>query len=249
MAPTPECRFYRFFRRGIAPIRASKFADYTLSMRAARFCDAITAASGFGWWLFPPVDTFLRWDGQVIIWSPDGDEWAPVDDAVDFPGFPEDFDAQAPPDLHGAAHPYLTALPEPGLIQISLGVLARTAANWSVMIRRPANFPLPGHFEHFEGIVATNGSSRHIFTNLRLTKTDFPIHLHADMPLVQVQPIPQFVLSDLVQRDMRVEDLLGPVEWHEYLVTIAEPNKRPDRALGTYSADARRARRSLQQGD
>jgi hypothetical protein len=243
MAQTPECRFYRFYQQGRAPIRADRFAGGTLPIRAARYCDAITTASGFGWWLFPPVETFLLWDGRIILWSTDGDEWSPVDDAVHFPGFPEQFDEQAPDILRGAAHPYLTALPEPGLIQLSLGILARTAEDWCLLVRRPANFPLPGHVEHFEGIIAPDRRIGHVFTNLRLTKTDFPIRLRIDIPLVQVQPIPRFLLAASVLADMTVEDSLGATEWDDYYHSIAEPNMRPNRPFGAYAAAERRARR------
>ena len=243
MPLSPSCRFFRFYTKGRPPIRADRFAGGTLPIRAARHCDAVTAASGFGWWLFPPVNTALSWDGRIIVWSNDGENWVPVDDAVHFPGFPEEFDDLAPAHLRGAAPPYLTALPEPGVIQISLGLLASTSEDWCLLIRRPANFPLPGHFDHYEGIVATGERPILLFINLRLTKTDFPIRLRADMPLVQAQPILQNCVSGLVLNDMAVEDGLGTNEWDGYFRTIAEPSTRPDRPLGGYAVVQRRARR------
>ena len=165
------------------------------------------------------------------------------DDAVHFPGFPEEFDEQAPDMLHGAAHPYLTALSEPGVIQVSLGILARTAEDWCLLIRRPANFPLPGHFEHFEGIVATDHRIGHLFINLRLTKTDFPIRLHANMPIAQVQPICRTSLGEAVLADMTIDDALSAAEWDDYNSAIAEPNTRPNRSLGAYAVSERRARK------
>ena len=247
MIAAPNCRFFRFYRRGRAPTRADRFAGGTLPVRAARYCDAVTTASGFGWWLFPPVETLLSWDGRIIVWSTDGDEWNPVDDAVHFPGFPDEFDKQAPDGLRGAAPPYLTALPEPGLIQISLGVLAQTNPDWCLLVRRPANFPLPGHIEHFEGVIATDYRIGHVFINLRLTKTDFPIRLRPDIPLVQAQPILRMLVTDAVLNDMTVEDTLGAAEWHQYDQTIAEPSTRSERGFGAYSAAERRARKRSEQ--
>jgi hypothetical protein len=182
----------------------------------------------------------------MIVWSIDGQEWTPVDDAVHFPGFPEEFDRIAPSHVRGSAPPYLTALPEPGLVQVSLGVLARTSVDWCMLVRRPANFPLSGHFDHFEGVVATGERPILMFINLRLTKTDFPIRLRADMPLVQAQPIPQSCLSGLALNDMAVEDALGADEWNHYFRTIAEPSTRPDRPLGAYAVVQRRTRRSAE---
>ncbi len=98
-------------------------------------------------------------------------------------------------------------------------------------------------FDHFEGIIATDHRIGNLFVNLRLTKTDFPIRMHADMPIVQVQPVPRTLLAETVLGDIRVENTLGPREWEQYYRTIAEPNTRPDRPLGAYAVAERRARR------
>jgi hypothetical protein len=42
-------------------------------------CSPLTDASGFGWYLYPPVDFALRWDGQTMEFSRltanEPDEW------------------------------------------------------------------------------------------------------------------------------------------------------------------------------
>jgi len=244
MHSTPGLRLVRFYSHGRLPARADRFSGGTIPLRAARFCDAVTLASGFGWWLFPPVDTILWWDGRNISWSNGGEQLTPIDDAVHFPGFPYEFEAVAPERLKGAAHPYLTALPEPGIVQVSLGVLASTAPGWCSLIRRPANFPLPGHFEHFEGIVGTDNQLQHLFINIRLTRTDFPIRLHSDMPLVQLQPLRRDLLYEEVMLDFSIGSL-GPAEWESYYETVAKPNARKNRPLGAYAANERRLRRGV----
>jgi len=239
----PYCQFYRFYRQGLPPRRADRFANGTMPMRAAQYCDAVTAASGFGWWLFSPVDAFLVWDGQAIVWSLNGQDWEAVDDSVHFPGFPEAFDTEAPAYLEGTAPPFLTRLPEPGIIQVSLGLFARTAPGWSVLIRRPPNFPLPSHIEHYEGIVDTSRWFGPLFINLRLTKTDIPIRLRADMPLVQVQPLPHALLASQVL-SFETINALESKDWEAYRTTTAEPNSRPDRVFGGYAASERRYRKA-----
>ncbi len=242
MNSTPSCRFYQFYRQGRQPLQADRFAGGTLPMRAAQYCDAITSASGFGWWLFSPVDSYLAWDGKGIAWSPDGQEWQTVDDSVHFPGFPDLFEAEAPDHFQGAAPPFLTSLPEPGLIQVCLGLFARTAPGWSMLLRRPPNYPLPGHIEHFEGIIDTSDWFGPLFINLRLTKTDTPIRLRADMPLAQAQPIPHALLTpDILS--FQVDNNLGLEEWEAYRVTLVEPNMCPARAFGAYAINQRRGRK------
>jgi hypothetical protein len=211
-----------------------------LPMRAARYCDALTVASGFGWWLFPPADTYLVWDGRSIVWSADGENWQTVDDVVHFPGFPEDFDAIAPEGLRGKPPPFLTALGEPGLIQISLGLFARTAPGWCLLIRRPPNLPIASPIDHYDGVINTNTWFGPLFINLRLTKTDVLIRLRPDVPIAQAQPIPHAALVPPVLEFETAPP--GPNEWEAYQATIVEPNNHPDRVFGAYAVKQRRGR-------
>src|SRR5271166_3717924 len=153
----PIVEFYRLIEEARPPQRADRSAIGTLPMRAARYCDAITSASGFGWWVFPPMDLHLLWDGTDIYWQrPGTDDWLVLPPSIQFPGLAHHFDAAAPAELQGCSPPFLTALPEPGVLQIWTGLMARTAADWSLLIRAPANLPAPGGVAFFEGIVETD---------------------------------------------------------------------------------------------
>ena len=241
MHATPECKFYRFFPHGRPPSRADRFASGTLSMRAAQYCDAVTVASGLGWCLFPPLDVLLIWDGQNICWSQDGDVWHLVNDYAHFPNFPEEFDKQAPSHLQGTMPALLTALPEPGLIQVSFGLFARTAPGWSMSIAKPPNLPASSPIEHFEGIVNTSQWFGPLFINLRLTKTDVPIRLDADRPLAQARPIPHTLLS-LDMLAFEIVDEIGRDEWEAYRISVVEPSTRAERPFGAYAVQQRRNR-------
>jgi hypothetical protein len=98
-------------------------------MPAVRYWDAVISACAFGWWLYPPLDMALLWDGSTIFWQNESLEvWEPVDDAVAFPGLAERLAVTGRAEL---APPLLTALPEPGIVQLSLGVIATHGA-WLV---------------------------------------------------------------------------------------------------------------------
>ena len=63
-----------------------------------RYCDALTSATGYGYWLFPPMDFRLLWDGEQVFWSYGEDEtWLPISGtdsgAVQFPHYAAAFDA------------------------------------------------------------------------------------------------------------------------------------------------------------
>lgn len=228
------------------PQRADRSAAGTLPARAARYCDAVTTAAAFGWYVFAPMDFSLLWDGADIFWTwPGHERWLKLDSAQ-FPQMREQFDAVAPEYLTGCAPPLLTALPEPGLVQLWTGMIARTAADWSLLVRAPANLPAPGGFSLYEGIIETDRWFGPLFTNLRLTRTDVPVRFKSDMPVLQVQPLPRAVYADATLENVCiVGDLVSFAEadWCDYHRTVVAPSLEPDRALGQYAVAARRRRK------
>ncbi len=224
------------------PERASRDAAGTLPIRAVRYCEAVTLATSFGWLVYPPVDCLIRWDGRAIEWSADGDDWQPVEESAPFPETDHDPFASAPLCVRDMPRPaLLTAIPEPGIVQVSLGVAARAAPGWGLLIRRPANFPVAGAIEHFEGIVDPAQWFGPLFINLRITKTDAPVRLYADRPLAQVQPVPLALLrGDALAFDVRE---MGPKEWADYAETVSPTVERPHRDFGEYAVRARKAAR------
>ncbi len=242
----PIVRFHRLIAEARLPQRADRAAGGTIPTRAARFCDAITAASGFGYYVFAPIDLSLMWDGDAIWWSHAGNETLTPLEAAQFPGFQSVFDAAVPDRLQGTAPPFLTALPEPGHVQIWTGLFARTAPGWSLLLRPVANFPSSGGFVAYEGIIETDRWFGPLFTNIRLTRTHAPVRISAQMALVQAQPLPRWLLTDATLDRMDTTaaiDDLGEADWQDYQNTIVSPNAEPDRPLGASAVAARRRRR------
>jgi hypothetical protein len=241
---TPIVHFYRLIDEARLPQRADRSAAGTLPTRAYRYCEAVTAAAGFGWWVFPPTDLQLLWDGHDIFWQcSNWPDWLPLIPTAQFPEFAGRFDKAAPASLAGCSPPFLAALPEPGTLQIWTGLMVRTAAEWSLLIRAPANLPLPGGYDMYEGIVESDRWFGPLFTNLRFTRTNVPVRLRADFPLAQVQPLPRMVYAEVTlgASDTTI-DMAGMTgrDWADYLATIAIPNDNPDRSFGSYAVAARK---------
>jgi hypothetical protein len=243
---TPLVRFHRLIPNARLPQRADRSAGGIIPARAARFCDAITTASAFGYYIFCPIDLSLMWDGSDIWWShPQSDGWMLLE-AAQFPGFSQAFDTHAPEPLAGTSPPFLTALPEPGHLQIWTGLFARTAPDWSLLLRPVANFPANGGFVAYEGVVETDRWFGPLFTNIRLTRTHTPIRISAGVPFVQAQPLPRWLLSDAMLGRMDTTSSLSDfseADWADYNDTIVRPNQAPDRPLGAYAVASRRRRR------
>jgi len=243
--PTPAVRFYGAIPGCRAPVRADPSGLGTLPARGFQYCEALRAASSFDWYVFPPIDFTLQWDGSQVTWTYRGaNAWYPLTSAQ-FPGYRAIFDAAAPARLRGFSPPFLSAALEPGGIQIWTGYFVESAQDWSVLVRPPANLPRSLSFDLYEGIVETDRWFGPLFTNLRLVKTDVPIHFSTETPLVQVQPLHRSAYADEVSNAFAVvgDPHAFPAEaWERYEETIVKPNLEP-RPAGAYAASARRRRR------
>jgi hypothetical protein len=239
--------FYRVFPAAPEPRRADRAAGGLIPTRALRFCDPLTSATAFGWWVFPPMGFSLLWDGSVgVFWAPEGsDSWYPLR-AAQYPDFAEHFASIAPEDVGPYAPPFLTTLIEPGNLQIFTGWIARTRPGWSSLIRQPANFPRHQGLECYEGIVETDTWFGPLFINVRLTKTDVPILIRDDQPLLLLTPIFREHYSDKLLDDVQIVGSLGDwtgAEWDGFRRTLVAPHKMDHRPPGLYATAARRRRK------
>lgn len=242
----PVVNFYRLIEHTKAPRRADRSAEGTLPTRASRYCEAVTSATAFGWWVFPPTDLDFFWDGFDIFWKAEGiTDWLLLSPSAQYPGFPEVFDAAAPPELHGCAPPMLTALPEPGTLQIWSGLIARTAPGWHLLVRSPANFPMSGGLVLYEGIVAADTWCGPLFVNLRLTRSHSPVRLHSDVPLCMLQPVLESAYSEDVMSSTSMAGTMAAFDrglWDDYRTSIVLPNMDPGRPFGNYAVRLRKQR-------
>jgi hypothetical protein len=242
----PNVTFFRLVPGCRLPQRADRSAAGTIPTRAFRYCEALTSASAFGWYLFPPISFSLIWDGgSDVIWSYQGaDAWFPLK-AAQFPKFAEHFDRLAPPELRGFSPPFLCAFKEPGVVQIWTGLIARTAADWSLLVRAPANLARSQGCDHYEGIVETDRWFGPLFTNIRLTRTNAPVEFDTDFPFLQVQPVHRSVYGPALDAFTVVPglDRFTSRNWDDFRTTVVVPNVDPHRQRGQYAIAARRQRK------
>jgi hypothetical protein len=228
-------------------MRADPSVLGTLPARGFQYCEALRAASSFGWYVFPPIDFTLQWDGSQVIWTYRGAKaWYPLGSAQ-FPGYQVVFDRVAPRRLRGFSPPFLSVGLEPGIIQIWSGLMIESAENWSVLVRPPANLPRNLAFDLYEGIVETDRWFGPLFTNIRLIKTDVPIQFNTEIPLVQVQPLHRSIYAEEVSNNFGlVADAseFSSETWSRYEQTIVKPNLDPRRPIAAYATSVRRRRKS-----
>jgi Family of unknown function (DUF6065) len=244
----PIVEFYRLIPGARFPKRAERSAAGYLPSRGMRYCDALTSATGYGYWVFPPLDFRLMWDGEQIFWSFGVDEtWMPLSGtdsgAVQYPGFAEVFDELAPARFRGYSPPFLTALPEQGGVQMWTGLLARTRRGWSLANRAPVNLPGAPGVVVWEGIVETDIWFGPLFTNFRLTKTDTTVHIRSSWPFLQIQPIPQIAYREeyLAAFSCREASDLSDTGWEDLARILLSHPAESDRQ-GDYAVTVRKRR-------
>jgi hypothetical protein len=242
----PIVTFFRFVPECRLPMRADRSAAGTMPTRAFRYCEAMTSASAFGWYAFPPTTFSLMWDGgSEILWTYKGEEsWFPLR-TVQFPGFAKYFDKVAPAGVKGFSPPFLAALQEPGIVQIWSGLIARTAPGWSLLIRSPSNLARSQGYENYEGIVETDRWFGPLFTNVRLTRTNAPVEFNEEHPFLQMQPVYRTTYGSALDVFEVVPELdqLKAGDWEAYHATVVRPNIDPNRQRGQYAVASRHRRK------
>ncbi len=234
----PDCRL---------PVRADRSALGTIPVAAYKHCEALTTASGLGWYVFSPLNFTVQWDGAEVIWTYEGaDAWFPLTSAQ-YPGFAEYFDANAPEAVRGYSPPFLASTAIPGLLQIWTGLFVKTAPDWSLRVRPLVNLPVNRNYELYEGIVETDRWFGPLFTNLRLSRQDYPISFSTELPLFQVQLQPRSsYLEESMKRCALIEEplALSAADWEAFAATIVRPSANPHRPLADYAVRTRKRARS-----
>lgn len=244
----PTVTFHKVYPAAIPPMRADKAALGTMPTMAFRHCEPMRTASSFGWYIFPPIDISLRWNGADILYLEEG-EWKPLSQAY-LPGFAEYWDEHAPEDIKGLAPPYLSVLPMKGFVQIWSGLLCATRPDWSVLIRPLANIRASHQFACFEGLLESDRFQPFpLFINIQLLATDVPINILKVFPLFQVQPLIRGTYGDQAHQFAEREGLgmmengepaMTPEHWTGYRKTIRleVPDAPPE--TGQYAAATRK---------
>lgn len=245
---SPTVTFHRVYPDAIPPMRSDKAALGTMPVMAYRHCEPMRMASSFGWYIFPPEDIRLRWDGADVFHEVDG-AWSPLSQAR-LPGFDDYWNDHVPGDLQGLAPPFLTHLAMKGVVQIWSGLLCGTCEGWSVLVRPLANVRSSRLYSCFEGLVeADRFKPFPLFINVQLVATDVVIEIPKTTPLFQVQPLARITYGEAAHLSEEYEGLadlpggrpvLSTDDWAGYRRTIRvdQPDTVPE--AGQYTLATRR---------
>jgi hypothetical protein len=188
----PMIEFFHIVPGAPMPMPADASLDGSIPLRAFKYCEPFTTANACGWYLFPPIDFDLKWDGHACLWrlAAGKGRWSILHTAV-----PAEF--VEPLQKHAAsmgleysgALPLLSHAPEYGIIQVWSGLVVRTKPGWVSLVRSLVNFPNEAAIDVLEGIIETDWWVGPLFSVLRVTKSDVTIEFRKKRPFAQVQLI------------------------------------------------------------
>lgn len=221
---------------------ASSDAKDHVPLRGRKFCGPLNVASSVGWYMFPPMEFHLNWDGRNIFAMLEGmEDWMLIDQ-ITFPNFSEEFEAIA--GRHGieGVPPFLDVFPELGVIQIWSGYLAVTDPKNSLWVRAPINMPGSLEFDVFDGVVDADWWRGALIVNIRFHKTDAPVSFKRHRPMGQIFSIPRAVLEE--SRNMPFEqhvglDSLTEEDWNLWRQGV---DRQLNSKLGSYIHEAKKHR-------
>lgn len=201
----PAFRFVQLFPDAPLPVRGDRSLFGTSPLRGFQFCEPFCAANELGWYAFPPLDFALKWDGtNTSLLMESSNAWTPLRSVV-LPSFADRWTATCHSNGDLGPPPFLSALPEPGLVQIWSGLVGRSPPGWVLLIRPPPNFPRSLGFEVLEGIIETDWWFGPLITTIRLCRTDEPIIFRRRVPVMSICPLPKAVLASDFYGDVHID--------------------------------------------
>lgn len=246
----PQMRFHQLFADGPLPAPAGALLRDLLPSKAVKRCPRVTAASSFGWVLFPPASFAVRWIRERLEFTlidHDGvlGEWRVVD--ADHPGrhpgtertpaeVPSHRQAELAACLGDVGGPLVDPNPaDPREFQVFTGVMARTAPGWSTLVRPVPNLPEPADtHDVVYGVVETAWYGNGLPVMVRLRHREEVVRFTSSFPLAVVQPVPTAAFAPDNLREESSEPGIGNWPDDEWEHFVSTRRQRLDALPGSY---------------
>lgn len=206
----PKVELFSVYPDVREPEPASRDVRGSLPSRAVQRCPPVTTASAFGWYIYPPADFALRWDGRTTEWSLLEDnepvQWRSLAGGYDgaLP-WAKDLLAKAPErlrddldvfDKFGGTVGFIDADPRAvNTLEVLTGIVARTSPGWWLLVREVPNWPRSNDHQILEGILETDWYRSWLPTMIRLTEQHRVVRFYRNFPIMVAQPIPRVAVE------------------------------------------------------
>lgn len=231
----PEVEFFLFYPEAPPLVPASNSVNGSLPVRATQLCPPVTTASGFGWYIFPPLDFAMRWDGQEshfsLLVDNEPTEWRSLaggknlflsDGMERFGELPDDRRRDIEEMLPPGGIPIANADPRgPFRVELQFGLMARTSPGWASLVRSAPNWPYAG-YQVLEGIIDTSWSRSLIPVMVQFTEPQRVVRFYRNVPAAALQVVPEVSYSSATTKAATVTRGASAVPediWREHVET------------------------------
>lgn len=254
-----EIDFFSIYPDARLPTPASDTLLGSMPLKAAQYCLPLKDACGAGYYVYPPVDFAISYNGRTtkISWLDDHgepDRWISLEGGT-APRLPNvssifvDVDEKRLQDLAAAMPPegpgFINANPKVlSEVEITTGLIARTPPGWAVQVTDLVNWPSHRPFEVLSGTVRTSWFRGYIPTILRFREAG-EARFFRRHPMCQLQIVPeQDILPSQSQGGAQCGGLAGWPDdiWKQFLISRTPRHEHAH--PGTYQKAARRAERA-----
>lgn len=233
---------HSFYEEARPPVPADNAALGNIPISAFQHCEAMRSASSYGYYVFPPKDIQLRFDGYQTFVAQD-DRWIELRHISFGEHFEDHWNSHCPPHMMNCAPNFLSSLAESGVVQIWTGFFIQTAPGWATQYRPLININKRRDLTVFEAIVETDEFAPcPLFVNIALRATDQEIIITKEFPLFQIQPIPKEAYQQSRKNPVQVFSASDEhFDWEALKETLRIPNVSQERkTAGQYGANIRR---------
>ena len=208
--PVPGVEFFLFNPNTPPPEPASPTVRGILPARGVQMCPPVTEGSGFGWYVYPPLDFALRWDGQTMEFArladnePAGwqslaggyDLWLEEDQEA-LAGAPDRFKADFDIFDHRQGRiSFIDTDPRLGnTCEVLPGLIARTPEGWSLLMRDVPNWPKARDHQILEGVIDTAWYGGPIPIMVRMLETGRVVRFYRTIPMAVAQLVPRIAIE------------------------------------------------------
>ncbi|TNF21656.1 MAG: hypothetical protein EP318_06810 [Rhodobacteraceae bacterium] len=233
-------KFYALHDSLKPPMKADPAALGRLPLSAFQYCEAVRTASALGWYVFPPRDFSVLFDGQEVFLAEEGD-WRALRSEPLGPEVEAEWDARLAPRF-GPVPNFLEDLSDTGILQVWSGYFVTTDPGEFLHVRPLVNVHTKSSHWCYEGNVETDHFAPFpLFVNLQLVRTNAEIFFPRDFPLFQVSVVQASSLAcNGAAETLALSDPGFPAEG---LQTTLRRAGAPRKAPGQYGAHIRRARK------
>lgn len=252
----PRAEFFSIYDGARLPSPASDDLMGAMPVRAAQFCLPLKAASGLGFYLYPPVDFAVRWDGRSseLSWLDDvgrATEWRPLEGGADV-FLPDSGTARAAvPEprrpvldsvMHAEGIPFVNADPRaPAQMEITTGLVVRTPQGWGSLVGGLANWTASRDHQVLQGFVETDWYRTFVPIIVRLTTPGAEVRFFQHLPMAQLQVLPVAALAQTASTGPTSRGVASWPDdvWEEFVASRAP--RHTSTRMGTYRTASRKA--------